>query len=226
MRNRGLAALLVLPALAGCDAQEVQAVGTAGDAYRSGQGCTPASLEVPGACPSGAQLGFDKLGDDAAFAITEGNLSGKQVSCRRTFCGTGSLVMHAEYAWREGVDPAGGNKLGEIHHKLPATTELFGRKLTYKLFLDGPTTPVNAYIAVIDVAGRFRMISDLPVYTFRDWVLRGGTVDAANTDLRLPVGTTSLLADEIVIAVYLATAVKGGDGEHWSADLYIDEIGW
>jgi hypothetical protein len=45
-------------------------------------------------------------------------------------------------------------------------------------------------------------------------------------NLALALGTTSLLVDEIVIAVYLSTEVRTGDDEHWSAEFYVDEISW
>jgi hypothetical protein len=222
------AALLLALAAGACDAQVVQAVGDPGGAFGTGRGCNAAELESAGPprCPSGAQLGFDRLGDDGAVEIAVGNLTGKQVSCRRSFCGAGSLVMHAEYTWRLGEAPPGPDKLGEIHYRLPRTTELYGKTLGYALYLDGPSTPVNAYIAVTDQGDRFRMVNDLPVYQFRQWTTRGGTVNGDNEFLHLPPGTTSLLADEIIIAVYLATEVRSGDNEHWSADLYVDEISW
>jgi hypothetical protein len=206
----------------------VQAVSVPGGAFSSGHGCVPQELEGGGApsCPSGAELAFDRSGDDAAVDIRVGRLSDKQISCRRSFCGTGSLALHAEYAWRAGNSPPSAEKLGEIHYRLPQTTELYGKTLTYALYLDGPNTPINAYLALIDQAGRFRMVDDLPVYQFRRWTERGGAVRVDNGLLRLPPGTTSLLADEIVIAVYLATEVRTGDGEHWSGDFYVDEIAW
>jgi hypothetical protein len=223
---RGWAPLCALLALAACEPQVVQAVGAPGGAYRSGQGCSPAELQGGGLlCPSGAQLGFDRLGDDREVDVAVGNLSGKQVTCRRTFCGTGSLVMRADYTWPAGPAPASEAKLGEIRHRLPATTDLYGKTLSYALYVDGPTTPVNAYVAVRDSAGRFRMVSDLPVLAFRQWTKRGGSITADNPAPRL-AGATSLLVDEIVIAVYLATEVRSGDGERWTADVYVDEIAW
>jgi hypothetical protein len=227
MPGKGAAALLVL-ALGACQGEPLQVVGSPGGAFRSGQGCNAADLEAGGrpTCPSGAPIGFDNLSDDGPVDIAVGNLSAKQISCRRSFCGAGSLVLHAEYAWRPGPEPPSAQKLGEIHHRLPQTTELYGKTLKYALFLDGPETSVNAYIAVIDQGGRFRMVNDLPVYVFGGWTQRGGAVRAENDLLNLAPGTTSLLVDEIVIAVYLATAVRTGDNEHWSADFYVDEIRW
>jgi hypothetical protein len=219
---------LVAVALGACEAKPLQAVGTPSGAYRSGQGCSVVDLQAGGSsrCPSGAELGFDRLGDDVPVDIRVGNLSAKQVSCKRSFCGEGSLALHAEYAWRAGPEPPSAQKLGEIHYTLPQTTDLYGRSLTYALYVDGATTPVNAYLAVIEPGGRFRMVDDLPVYTFRKWTERGGAIRVDNDKLGLAPGTTSLLVDEIVVAVYLATDVRTGDLEHWSADFYVDEIGW
>jgi hypothetical protein len=228
MRGRGAAAAVLVLAVAACEGRPLQVVGAPGGAFRSGQGCSAADLEAGGlpSCPSGAQLRFDNLGDDGPVDIRVGNLSAKQISCRHSFCGPGSLALHAEYTWRAGPVPASAQKLGEIHYRLPQSTELFGRTLTYALYLDGPQTPVNAYIAVNEKGGRFRMVDDQPVYVFRRWTERGGAIRAENDVLRLAPGTTSLLADEIIVAVYLATDVRTGDNEHWSADFYVDEIAW
>jgi hypothetical protein len=222
---RRAAAVVSLVALAACDAREIRAV--SGGGYRSGQGCNLAELEAAaGRCPSPAQLGFEQPGADGAIAIAVGNLSDKQVTCRHVFCGTGALALRAAYTWRAGVEPPSEQKLGEIHYRLPQRTELFGHKLGYALYVDGPTTPVNAYIAVNDQSGRFRMVDDLPVYQFKQWTKRGGSITFDNARLDLEPGTTSLVAEEIIIAVYLATDVRTGDGEHWNADLYVDEISW
>jgi hypothetical protein len=223
------AAAVVALVLAGCEGEPLQVVGNPGGAFRSGQGCNAVELEAGGrpSCPSGAQITFDQLGDDAMMAIGDGKLSAKQVSCRRSFCGSGALVVHADYAWRLGTTPPSAEKLGTVRYRLPQATDLYGKTLTYALYLDGPDTPVNAYLAVIEKGGRFRMVDDLPVgYHFRKWSERGNVIRVDNDLLRLAPGTTSLLVDEIVIAVYLATDVRAGDNEHWSADVYLDEIKW
>jgi hypothetical protein len=222
------AGLMLAVALGACEGRPLQVVGDPGGAFRSGQGCVAAELEAGGkaGCPSGAQIGFDKLGDDTMAEVRVGNLSAKQISCRRSFCGPGSLGLHAEYAWPAGPAPPSGQKLGEIHYQLPQSTELYGKTVTYALYLDGPETPVNAYLAVIERGGRFRMVDDLPVYMFRKWTQRGGAIRAENDLLHLAPGTTSLVAEAIVVAVYLATDVRTGDREHWSADFYLDEIAW
>jgi hypothetical protein len=219
------AALVAIVALAGCESREIQAV--SGGGYRSGRGCSLTELEAAATrCPSPAQLGFDQVGTEAAIEVAVGNLTEKQVSCRRVFCGSGALSLHAAYSWPAGAEPPSREKLGEIHYRLPQRTELFGHTLGYALYVDGPTTPVNAYIAVTDQNGRFRMVNDRSVLAFRQWTQRGGSVTVDNDRLGLDPGTTSLLADELIIAVYLATEVRTGDGEHWTADIYLDEISW
>jgi hypothetical protein len=196
--------------------------------FRSGAGCALPDLQAAGptTCQAPAQLGFEQLADDALLEIGEGNLSAKRVSCRRSYCGAGALVLHADYRWAVGTTPASGEKLGELRYRLPALTELYGKTLTYALYLDGPDTPVNAYVAVVDTRGLFHMVDDGPVLLFRRWTQRGGAILTSNLKINLPDGATSLVAREILIAVYLATDVRTGDRERWSADFYLDQIGW
>jgi hypothetical protein len=224
-----LLCLLAVASLA-CEAQDLPAVGQPRGPFRSGAGCGIADLAAGGqSCPSRAQLTFEAAGDDGAFVVnTPADLSRRELSCRRSFCGTGSLSVHAEYRWRQGTDRNAPENihLGEIKYTFPEPLELYGKTLTYNLYVDGPTTPVNAYIAVVDRSGRFRMIDDDVVLTFRRWAQRGGGVNPENKDLQLPAGTTSLVATDILISVYLATDVRTGDRDHWSADLYFDDISW
>lgn len=211
-----------------CDPTHIEAVGAPGDVFHPGAGCAIADLEAGGSasCQVPAQLGFERLADDGLLAVDEGNLSGKRVSCRRSWCGAGALVLHADYRWRVGTTPGPGEKLGQVSYQLPAPTELYGKTVTYALYLDGPDTPVNAYVAVVDSKGLFHMVSDEPVLIFRRWTQRGGSVLTSNLKINLPDGATSLVAREILIAVYLATDVRTGDRDHWSADLYLDQIAW
>jgi hypothetical protein len=220
--------LAVLGASLACDATHIQAVGAPGDVFRSGAGCALEDLQAAGpmSCLAAAQIDFERLADDALLEIDEGNLSAKRVSCRRSYCGAGALVLHADYRWRVGTTPASGEKLGEVRYRLPAPTEVFGKTLTFALYLDGPDTPVNAYVAVLDTRGLFHMVDDGPVLLFRRWTQRGGAIQASNLKIDLPDGATSLVARDIVIAVYLATDVRTGDRDHWSADFYLDQIGW
>jgi hypothetical protein len=216
-----------LLAAAGCTGDPLQAVGGPGGAFRSGAGCSVPDLEVggPAACPSQAQLTFDAPADGEAVTTTP-NLTTRGVSCRRSYCGPGSFAFHAAYRWSVSYKGPEGEWLAEIRHSFAQPVELYGKTITHALYLDGPATPVNAFVAVIDRNNRFWMVQDLPVYLFRQWTQRGGAVDVDNATLKLPAGTTSLLAREIRIAVYLATDVRTGDREHWDADVYLDELAW
>jgi len=214
--------------LASCEPTSIEAVGKPGDSFRPGAGCVVEDLQAAGTagCMASAQLGFDQLADGALMDIDEGPLSGKAVSCRRTYCGAGSLVLHADYRWPAGAMAPAGERLGQVRHRLPVPIDLFGKSLTYALYLDGPVTPVNAFVAVIDTGGMFHMVHDGPVLLFRRWTQRGATLDRANLQLNLPEGATSLMVREILVAVYLATEVRTGDLSRWSADFYLDQIGW
>src|SRR5438067_1178293 len=143
---RNACLLAVLAGGLACDATHIEAVGAPGDVFRPGAGCALDDLQAAGpvTCASPAQLGFEQRSDDALLEIDEGNLSAKQVSCRRSYCGAGALLLHAEYRWRVGTTPTSAEKLGELRYRLPAPTELYGKTLTYALYLDGPNTPVNA----------------------------------------------------------------------------------
>jgi hypothetical protein len=221
--------LIVLASPAACDATRLEAVGSpSGDSFRPGAGCAVADLQAAGptTCMAPAQLGFEQLADGALLEIDEGALSAKAVSCRRTYCGGGALVLHADYRWRPGTTPPASEKLGQLRHRLPAPTNLYGKSLTYALYLDGANTPVNAYVAVIDDKGLFHMVDDGPVLLFQRWTQRGGTIQVGNPRLNLPEGTTTLMVRDILISVYLATEVRAGDREHWAADFYLDQIGW
>jgi hypothetical protein len=211
-----------------CDATHIEAVAGPGGPYRSGADCVLDDLQAAGpvACLAGAQLGFEQPGDEALFEVKLGNLSARQVSCRRSYCGTGALKLHADYRWKSGQEPPASEKLGEIRYRLPVPTDLYGRTITYALYLDGPTTPVNAYLAVIDGGGLFHMLHDEPVYLFRRWTQRGAAVLVTTPRINLPPGTTSLPVRELVIAVYLATDVRTGDLERWTADFYVDQVSW
>jgi hypothetical protein len=212
-----------------CEPTDLPAVGRPGGPFRSGAGCGIADLAVGGqSCPSAAQLTFEALGDDAGFEVRSANLTRREVSCKRSFCGTGALGMHAEYRWRTGTprEALNGSHFGELRYHLAEPLELYGKALTFSLFVDGAVTPVNAYIAVTDRTGRFHMIDDREVFIFRRWDQRGATVNPENSKLMLPPGTTSLVATDILIAVYLATDVRTGDRDHWSAELYVDDLGW
>jgi hypothetical protein len=190
-----------------CDDTHIQAVGAPGDVFRTGAGCALGDLQAAGSttCLAPAQLGFERLADDGLLEIGEGNLSAKRVSCRRSYCGAGALVLHADYRWRVGGTPTAAEKLGELRYRLPQPTELYGKSLTYALF---------------------HIVDDGPVLLFRRWTQRGGAILTSNLKINLPDGATSLVAREILIAVYLATDVRTGDRERWSADFYLDQIGW
>jgi hypothetical protein len=213
-----------------CTGDPLQAVDSPGGAFRSGAGCSVPDLDVGGAhaCPASAgtraQLRFDDPTDATAVAAGA-NLTDKRVTCRRSWCGPGSLAFHAAYRWPTS-GPIEGEKLGELRYRFDQPTDVYGKTITHALYVDGPITPVNAFVAVIDPSSRFWMVQDLPVNLFGQWIQRGARVDEDNARLALPPGTTSLVVSEIRIAVYLATDVRTGDRDHWAADVYVDELAW
>jgi hypothetical protein len=225
-----LAFAALIGAATGCGGDPLQAVGTPGGAFRSGAGCNVADLDVggPQSCPAGqalrAQLGLDAVSDEGV--LTSGtNLSDKRISCRRSWCGPGSLAVHAAYRW-PASGPIEGEKLGELRYHFDPPFDLYGKTVTHALYVDGPITPVNAYVAATDRTGRFWMVQDGAVTLFKQWTQRGARVDGENVRLGLPPGATSLLVTDLLIAVYLATDVRTGDREHWQGEVYVDEVGW
>jgi hypothetical protein len=213
----------------GCETDDIVAVDAPGGVFRPGAGCDVSALAAGAAagCTPSAQLGFEHAGDDAAFEPLMANLSRREVSCARSFCGTGSLHLFAQFHRRAGVEPASElDYLGELSYQLPQPTDLFGKMLSFKLYIDGPDTPINAMIAVVDEHGLWHKVHDLPVYGTRKWHERGAPISFENPMLTARPSTPSLTVTQLRISVYLATDVRSGDNEHWSGDIFIDEVGW
>jgi hypothetical protein len=226
-RWSGLALIAAVPLA--CESNEIVTVGAPGGVFHAGAGCDVEALAAGAAagCTPAAQLGFEHAGDDAAIEPLMANLSQRAVSCARSFCGTGSLHLFAQYHWRAGSEPASElDFLGELSYHLPQPTDLYGKMLSFKLYVDGPDTPMNAMIAVIDDKGAWHKVNDLPVYGTRKWHERSAPLTFDNPLLMPRPSGPSLVVTQLRISVYLATDVRSGDKEHWSGDLFIDEIGW
>jgi hypothetical protein len=211
-----------------CAPNDLPAVGAPGGVYQPGAGCGVEALGAggPASCQTGAQWGFEQVADQDAFVSMTTNLTRPEVTCRRSFCGTGSLHFRADYHARAGQPMTEMDRFGELSHRLPRPMDLYGKMLAWKLFIDGPETPVNAQISVIDDRGLWHRVHDGPVYGVGRWHERGAPIRADNPMLAPPPEGESLVVAEIRIAVYLATPVMSGDHEHWSGDVYVDEVGW
>ncbi len=219
---------LVLLLGGACQDNELVAVGDPGGAFQSGEGCSLPDLAAGSAesCLPPAQFGFEHLGDDAVFQVQTTNLSDRRVSCARSYCGTGSLHLRANYRDRLGAPDKERDRLGMVSYTLPKPLDLYGKMLGFKLYIDGPSTPVNAMIAVIDdERGIWHKVHDYPVYGMQKWHERGAPLSPQNSQFEVPP-TPSLVVRAIEISVYLATDVRTGDLDHWSGDIYIDEVGW
>src|SRR3954471_20365866 len=116
----------------GCESNEIVTVGAPGGGFLPGAGCGVEALAAGAAagCTPAAQLGFEHAGDDAVFEPLMANLSRREISCARSFCGTGSLHLSASYHWRAGTEPASElDYLGELSYRLPQPTDLYGKML-------------------------------------------------------------------------------------------------
>jgi hypothetical protein len=226
-RWSGLA--LIAAGALGCESNEIVTVGAPGGVFQSGGACNVEALAAGAAagCTPVAQLGFEHAGDDAAFEPLMANLTKRGISCARSYCGTGSLQLSAQYHWRAGAEPATELEyLGEISYRLPKPTDLYGKMLSFNLYIDGPDTPINAMIAVVDDRGFWHKVHDLPVYGTRRWHERSAPLSFDNPMFSNRPSAPSLVVTQLRISVYLATDVRTGDNEHWSGDLFIDEVGW
>lgn len=208
---------VLLAAFSACQARDLAAVSASG-VYVPDAGCTVRE-EGGSACPTHAQLAFET--SQTRFASASPRLlDDVRVSCRHSFCGTGSLAFHASFHWREGE--ASPEKLGEIRTTLDPPVEMAGRQLTYAIRVEPASTPVNSLLAVISRG--FHKVEDGPVLG-ASWNPKGGTVGPENPFWEGAANATSVPVSEIHIQFYLALPVRGGDGT-WQGDVYVDEIGW
>lgn len=228
------AALVSVLSLAACDARTLSAVGAPPGVYRPNAGC--AVTEGGGAaCPLGLQWGFEDARDVSEFRVTTpGTLANASVTCQRSYCGTGALMMHAVYRWEQ-PEPTPSPRMGTVVHKFATPVELLNRELSFRVMVkqirpppppgtEGFVTPVNGQIAFIS-NGRYRIVWDGPLNFRTAWQTRGGVVGPGNTCcMDLPASTTSIKASQIDIDVYLATRVFGGD--EFEGEIYLDEIGY
>src|SRR5262245_19831629 len=144
MDLRFVTAAVLLGAAAACEPTTITAVADPGGAFHPGAGCGVADLHAGGSegCVPAGQLGFERPGDDAVMETTSPGLSGRQVSCRRSYCGTGALSLHAEYRWPTGPRPAArGDYMGEVTYRFAEPVDLYGKTISFAVYVDGLRTP-------------------------------------------------------------------------------------
>lgn len=215
----------LLLATAGCGPTAIDAVDLPDGPYRPNAGCGVIELGAGGAvCPTGAQFTFEKQGDEQAFRLGK-NLTARQLSCERSYCGTGSLKVRATYTWPDGAPrPVDGAQLGEVIHTFPRPVDLYGKRVSFQTYVDPFDTPFNAQLA-IEVQGRgWTKIQDGPISNRQGWNLRGDIVAPENPDTGLPANTRQVMATAIFLQVYLSRPVGSGDRRVWVGDVYFDDV--
>ncbi|MEP6652713.1 MAG: hypothetical protein ABJA82_05115 [Myxococcales bacterium] len=206
-----------------CDAQSIQAVGSAGGVYRPDQGCT--LVEEADQCPGpGAalpQLRFETpVNPGVATDAMRGTLSDPQVSCRHSFCGTGSLATHAELAWND--DPAFPQRAASFKVTLPAARDLMGRTVSFAVYVPDLTVPMHAQIGVI--FDHWRYVQWAPLA--QGWNRVSGVVSPANTLTKIDAAVTSIPVTSLQIDVFVPVNTVAGTKGSWSGDIYLDDIAW
>ena len=229
MRSLRVAAMLSF-ALLGCSGDALQAVGDPGGAFNSGAGCSVAELESggPQACPAPpagrAQLRFDDPADQALISLSA-NLSDKRVSCRRSWCGPGSLAFQAAIAGRSPgrsrVRSWGSCATGSIPRSICSE-----RPSTHALFVEGPVTPVNAFVAVIEPGGRFWMVQDGPVNLFGRWTQRGPAWTWRTPGWGCPPARPRWWSARSGSRCTWPPTCAAGDQRALAGQVYVDEVGW
>jgi len=211
------------PSLA-CDPASIQAVGTPGGVYRPGQGCTltPGAAVCPGPADAQPQLQFEALANPGMVLDTApGTLSDLQVSCARSYCGSGSLAVHATLQWNDN-DPNAPLRMGSLAHDFQPAVNLMGRTVSFNVFVDQVTVPMHAQVGVIFDYWRWVGWSPLA----RGWNHIEGVVSPSNPLTKIDPAVTSIPVTSIRIDVYVPVADASGPQGSWAGEIFLDDVSW
>lgn len=224
MALRNLAACALVSVLVGaCDARSIDAVGSPGGVYRPDQGCTlrassPTCLAASEGAPS---LRFETaVNPGVAAEADRGTASNLQVTCRRSYCGTGSLSARADLNWT--ADPQDPQRAAEFIYDFDTPRDLAGRTVGFAVYVEDVTVPMHAQIGVI--FEYWRWVAWSPVSA--GWNYIAGVVSPANPLTKIDSSVTSIPVTSLHIEVYVPVDTSAGDNGSWSGTIYLDEISW
>jgi hypothetical protein len=206
--------------VAACDAESIQAVGSPGGVYRPDKGCN--LKEGAPLCPvSDDGLHFESQANPGIAADpAAGMLSNLQVTCQRSYCGTGSLVAHAELSWTADQDyPLRG---ATFTYAFDPPRDLAGRTVSFAVNVQDVSVPMHAQIGVI--FDHWRWVAWSPLTT--GWNYIAGVVSPANPLTEIDASVTSIPVTSLQIDVYVPINTVAGDIGAWSGNIYLDDIGW
>jgi hypothetical protein len=236
---------------ASCGPKSVTAVGNPGGVYQPNHGCT--LVEASGDCPApsvalsvamtdgaaaadaasgptsgnvvGPQLRFESSTGTGMMNQTPGTLSNLQVTCQRSFCGTGALAAHADFRWDDSIanDP---RRSGTFVHTFDPPIDLQGHTVSFAVSVEGegPKVPMHAQVGV--VSDFWHWVAWSPVPATGGWTRIAGVVGPENPLTKLDPQATAVLVRAINIEVYVPVAGASGTTGTWSGAIYLDEAGW
>jgi hypothetical protein len=213
--------------VAGCEPGTIRIVGPGGGVYMPGQGCTTMA-EAP-SCPGPSdplpQLRFESLANPGVTPdLGPGNLSAVTVSCRHSYCGTGSLAAHAELVWAND-DRNYPQRMASFTHVFDPPVDLYGKTIGFYVRIDGPPVPMHAQIGVIYQYWRWVGWAPVPVGS-GEWLWIGGVVSPDNPLTEIDAAVTAIPVTEVRLDVYVPVAGASGSDGQWTGDIYIDDLGW
>ncbi|MES1209599.1 MAG: hypothetical protein ABUS79_26985, partial [Pseudomonadota bacterium] len=190
----------VLIGVGACDAGSIHAVGSPGGVYRPDQGCT--LKEATPSCPAFAQIApalrFESPQDpDVEPVSASGTLSNLAVTCRRSYCGTGSLVAAANLRWTD--DPEYPQRKATFRYELDSPRDLAGRTVAFAIYVEDVTVPMHAQIGVI--FDFWRWVAWAPLS--QGWNTIAGVVSPANPLTKIDPGVTAIPVTALQIDVYV-----------------------
>lgn len=197
-------------------------MGSAGGVYRPDQGCTltegaPSCPSEEGSVPA---LRFESPVNPGVVPSSGSNtLSALAVTCRRSYCGTGSLAAHAELQWT--TEPTYERRFARFFYEFDTARDLAGRTVSFAVFVEGPQVPMHAQIGVI--FGFWRWVGWTPLSP--GWNYASGVVSPANPYTEIDPDVTSIPVTALRIDVYVPKT-NGNDSGSWSGNIYLDDIRW
>ncbi len=209
-----------------CSPKDIELVESPGGIYVGDGTCNPATLQAgkAEACPMDSQFSFDAPGMNSNILTT--NVTSPNQSCRRSYCGSGSLTSKATLKFKAGAAADQQILVATwLFRLVPEPVDMFGKRLSFHAFVENFSTPLHGQIFVV-VDSKWIQVVDGPLKIRDLWNEMGGLVSPSNPLLGMDASVTEIPVAEFVIQIYLPGPVESGDLENWTGDVFIDEIGW